>query len=148
MPEGETTAMYVMNLGDTVGHSLEKMGSKTKVISPKIHGFIDYGHAAFFLGFGLLCRRRNKAASNAALATGAFVLVQSLLTDYPLGVKPVISFETHGKMDGAFAASSWLVPKLFGFSDTPDAKIFQANSAVESAVVRMTNWSNEAAQQG
>lgn len=137
--------MYIVDFAKAAATLEAKAGGK-KIITAKVHGFIDYGHAAFFLGLGLLVRGRNKAASNAALATGAFVLVQSLLTDYPLGLKPVISFETHGKMDAAFASSSWLVPKLFGFSDTPEAKIFAANSAVESAVIGMTDWSNERAR--
>ena len=104
--------------------------AKLKVISPKVHGFIDYGHAAFFLTMGLVWLKRNRAASAAAFATGGLVLVQSLLTDYPLGVKPVISFPTHGKMDAAFASGSWLIPKLFGFEGTPEAKVFESNAAV------------------
>ncbi len=93
-----------------------------KVIGPKTHGMIDYGHAAFFFGVALLCRRSNKPAALAALGTGALVLVQSLLTDYLLGVKPVISFETHGKMDAAFASASWAIPRTLGFNGTPAAK--------------------------
>ena len=117
-----------------------------KVISPKVHGVIDYGHAAFFFGFALLCRKRNKAAAFAALGTGAFILVESLLTDYPLGVKPVISFETHGKMDAAFASSSWMIPKMFGFSGTKEAKVFEMNSVLEAGVVGMTDFSSDRAQ--
>lgn len=117
-----------------------------KVISPKAHGFIDYGHAMFFFGLGLLCRKHNKRAAMAAFGTGAFVLVESLLTDYPLGLKPVIPFATHGTMDAGFASASWAVPKLFGFSGTPAAKVFQINSAVEATVVELTDFSSERAR--
>jgi hypothetical protein len=116
-----------------------------QVISPKVHGVIDYSHAAFFFGFALLCRKSNKPAALAALGTGAFILVQSLLTDYPLGAKPVISFETHGRMDAAFASSSWMIPKVFGFSETKAAKVFETNSAVEASVVGMTDFDSERA---
>ncbi len=117
-----------------------------KVINPRVHGMIDYGHAAFFFGFALLCRRENKAAAMAALGTGAFILVQSLLTDYPMGVKPVISFETHGKMDAAFASSSWVIPKLCGFAGTKEAKVFEMNSVVEASVVGMTDFDSNRAR--
>ena len=107
---------------------------------------IDYSHAAFFLGTALVCRKSNPRAALAALFTGTFVLVQSLLTDYPLGVKPVISFELHGKMDAAFAVTSLVMPELFGFSGTPAAAIFRTNTAVEGSVVALTDWDSTKAR--
>ena len=118
-----------------------------KVISPTIHGIIDYAHAAFFLTVGLLCRRSNKRAGAAAFTTSGFILAQSLLTDYRFGAKPVLSFETHGKMDSAFAASSWLIPRIFGFKETAAAKIFEGNSIAEASVVGMTDWNSERARE-
>ncbi len=114
-----------------------------KVISPRVHGFIDYAHATFFFGMALACRKQNPRAAAAALGTAAFVLVESLLTDYPLGVKRLIPFQTHGKMDAAFAASSFGVPSLFGFDDTGAAAIFKMNTLVESTVVALTDFSRE-----
>jgi hypothetical protein len=118
-----------------------------KVISPTAHGVIDYAHSAFFFTVGLLCSRSNKRAACAAFATSGFILVQSLLTDYRLGATPVISFETHGKMDSVFASSSWLVPRIFGFTGTAAAKIFEANSLAEASVVGMTDWDSDRAHQ-
>jgi hypothetical protein len=119
-----------------------------KVISPTVHGIIDYCHAGFFFTVGVLCARsRNKAASGAAFATGGFILVQSLLTDYRFGAKPVFSFETHGKMDAVFASSSWALPLLFGFKDTAAAKIFEGNSLAEASVVAMTDWNSQRAHE-
>jgi hypothetical protein len=117
-----------------------------KAIGPREHGMIDYAHVAFFFGVALLCRKTNRPATIAALGTGTLILVQSLLTDYPLGVKPVISFETHGKMDAAFASSSWMIPKVFGFSGTHAAKIFEINSAVGGSVVGMTDFDSNRAR--
>ncbi len=116
-----------------------------KVIDARTHGIIDYGHATFFLSMALVCRKRNPPAAVAALMTGLFVLGESLLTNYPLGVKPVISFETHGKLDGGFAGSSLAVPKLFGFEGTAAAKIFKANAFVEATVVGLTDFNGERA---
>ncbi|SDF00563.1 hypothetical protein [Terriglobus roseus] len=70
------------------------------------------------------------------------------MTDYRFGAKPVFSFETHGKMDTVFAASSWMLPLLFGFKDTAAAKIFEGNSLVEACVVAATDWSSERAHRG
>ena len=84
-------------------------------------------------------------ALGAAFATSGFILVQSLLTDYRLGVKPVFSFETHGKMDAVFASSSWMVPLLFGFKDTVAGKIFESNSLAEASVVALTDWNSQRA---
>jgi len=111
-----------------------------KVISPTAHGVIDYAHCAFFFAVGLLCRRSNKHAARAAFVTSGFILAQSLLTDYRFGLKPVISFETHGKMDSIFASSSWAIPLVFDFRGTAAAKIFEMNSLAEASVVGMTDW--------
>lgn len=118
-----------------------------KVISPKVHGIIDYAHVAFFFTVGLLCRKSNKPASNVAFATSGFILAESLLTDYRYGLKPVISFATHGKMDTVFASTSWMMPLLFGFKGTAAAHIFEGNSLAEASVVATTDWSSERARQ-
>jgi hypothetical protein len=117
-----------------------------KVIDARKHGMIDYCHAAFFLGMAYVCRKSEPRAALAALLTGSFVLVQSLLTDYPLGVKKVSPFRVHGQLDAAFAASSFMVPKVFGFSDSPAASVFKGNSFVEAAVVGATDFSSERAR--
>ena len=53
-----------------------------------------------------------------------------------------MSFETHGKIDALFAASSPLMPRLYGFEDTPAAAIFKANAFVEGAVVAITDFNS------
>ncbi len=111
-----------------------------KVIDARTHGIIDYCHAAFFIGMALFCRKKNPRAASAALATGTFLLAEAMLTDYPLGVRKVIPFELHGKLDSAFAASTLLVPKFYGFAGTPAATVFSASSVVEGALVSMTDW--------
>jgi hypothetical protein len=135
------------------GHamSLVNEGTKTletklpKIVSPTVHGVIDYMHSAFFFAVGLLCSRSNKRAAGAAFATSGFILAQSLFTDYRFGAKPLISFETHGKMDSVFASTSWMLPLLFGFKGTNAAKIFEANSLAEASVVGITDWDSDRA---
>jgi hypothetical protein len=133
--------------------SLTNLGLNTletklpKVISPTVHGIVDYSHAAFFFIVGVCCGRSNKRAASAAFVTSGFILTQSLLTDYRFGVKPVLSFETHGKIDSVFASSSWLIPRIFGFQKTDAAKIFEMNSLAEASVVGMTDWNSERARE-
>lgn len=117
-----------------------------KVINAQTHGLIDYGHAAFFLGAGWILRKKNPRAAAAAYLTGTFVLTQSLLTDYPLGVKPLIPFELHGKMDASFAAASLAIPKLFGFEKTKAATIYTTNAFVEAIAVGLTDFNSERAR--
>ena len=131
-----------------INTDLDTLGTKLpKVISPTAHGIIDYAHAAFFFTVGACCMRSNKRAASAAFATSGFILAQSLLTNYRFGAKPVFSFETHGKMDSVFAASSWLIPQIFGFKGTNAAKIFETNSIAETSVVAMTDWNSERAHE-
>ena len=116
-----------------------------KVIDARTHGIIDYCHAAFFLGMALVCRKSNKPAALASLITGSFILVESLMTDYPLGAWKVLPFGIHGRMDAGFAASSPIMPRMFGFNGTPAARVFQGNGLMEAAVVGMTDWDAERA---
>ena len=111
-----------------------------KVIDARTHGIIDYCHAAFFLGMAIFCARKNKRVATAALATGAFILAESLLTDYPLGAARVLPFEAHGRMDAGMAASSFMVPAWFGFSGTAAAQVYKIHGFVEGMVVGLTDW--------
>ncbi len=117
-----------------------------KVISPTTHGIIDYCHSAFFATMAVVCWKTNRRAALAAAGTSALVLVESLLTDYKLGVGKVIPFSVHGQMDGGFAAVSLAIPKAFGFAGTGAARVFQANALVEATVVGLTDWSDERAR--
>ncbi len=133
-----------MALGTLALHQLE--AKLPKVISPETHGIIDYGHAAFFATVAAVYWKSNRRAALAAAGTSAFVLVQSLLTDYKWGAKKLIPFSVHGKMDGGFAALSLGLPETFGFEGTVPATIFHVNAFVEAAVVGLTDWSDERAR--
>lgn len=117
-----------------------------KIIDAKTHGYIDYCHAALFFTLAVVNRRKNPRAATASWLTGSFVLTQSLLTDYPLGVKPLISFETHGKMDACSAIASLLIPTAFGFEGTAMSKFFKCNAAIEATAVALTDFNSERAR--
>ncbi len=117
-----------------------------KIIDARTHGYIDYCHAALFFTLAVVNRRKNPRAATASWLTGSLVLTQSLLTDYPLGVKPLISFETHGKMDAGFAIASLLIPTAFGFEGTAMSKVFKSNAAIEATAVALTDFDSERAR--
>jgi len=117
-----------------------------KVIDARTHGVIDYCHAALFLGMAALYRKSNPRAAAVALAAGSFVLVESLLTDYPLGAAKVLSFRNHGRIDSALAASSMFMPALFGFYGTPESSIFKCTSLIEGTLVSLTDFNSELAR--
>ena len=119
-----------------------------KVIDARTHGFIDYAHSAFFFAVGALLWHKNRRAAATALGTGGFLLAQSLLTDYPLGAAPVLSFSDHGKIDAGLASASFVLPRVFGFAGTPEARIFEASGIVTSGIVGMTDWDNAHAHDG
>lgn len=118
----------------------------SKTISPAQHAVLDYGVAATFFALGMRYRNRNRAASTLAFANGGMVLGMSMLTNYPGGVWPTISFKTHGTMDLVQAALAGFGPLLFGFADEPEAKTFYAQAASELGVVANTDWGADAAR--
>jgi hypothetical protein len=123
-----------------IAHELQKR--LPKVLTPEVHGLIDYAHAAFFLCAGIYFWKRNRAAALASLVTSGLIAGEALCTDYPLGLNPVMSFETHGKLDAALASASLITPKLFGFADTSAATLFRLNALAEAAVVGLTDYSS------
>ena len=118
----------------------------SKPINARTHGIIDYSHATFFAVVALVLWRKNRNAALTAAGTSALVLVESLLTDYPLGKKPLIPFAVHGAMDAGSAALSFALPRLCGFSHSKARFIFQMNAVIESAVVATTDWDSQQAR--
>jgi hypothetical protein len=117
-----------------------------RVISARTHSVIDYIHVATnFLVAALFRSRRyrNRAASNAALALGAGVLANSLMTDYELGVFRLYSFKVHGVLDYGVAAASAAMPALLGFEDTPEAKFFYMQGAGETAIAGVSDYDDQ-----
>jgi hypothetical protein len=114
--------------------------SVSKTITPAAHAVLDYGVAATFFALALRYRGRHRAASTLAFINGGMVLGMSMLTDYPGGIWPKISFKTHGLMDCWQAALAGAGPLLFGFADEPEARTFYAQAMSEIGVVSTTDW--------
>lgn len=117
-----------------------------KVISPQAHAAIDYATAGAFLLAGALLWRRNKRAALGALACGALEAGTAMLTDYPGGLKPVISFRTHGRIDAGFAGFVATLPTVMAFADEPEAMFFRGQGIALAAVTGMTDFEQGAAE--
>src|SRR5579863_3947860 len=111
-----------------------------QVIKPKAHAVLDYVVAGMLFTLGAFFWQRNKRAAIGAMACGSVTLATSLLTDYPGGVKPLISFETHGKIDAGMAGLAATMPTFLAFGDEEEAKYFRGVALAETVITGMTDF--------
>src|SRR5437660_1888113 len=113
-------------------NSLAKVVAKPipRMISPKAHAIVDYITVGSFLMSAGWFWSRNKRAALAALICGGAELAINLLTDYPGGVKKVISFRTHCEIDLGLAAMAATMPEFLAFNDDDEKKFFLAQGAL------------------
>jgi len=112
-----------------------------KAVTPKGHAVIDYLTVGAFLITGALYWRRHKRAALSAFICGGAELALSLITDYPGGVKKVISFPTHCKVDLGLAAMTATMPEFMGFKDDREKRFFLAQSAGITLAANLTDVS-------
>jgi hypothetical protein len=113
-----------------------------KVIKPKAHAILDYSMAASMLALGAFFWKRNKRAAVGAMICGGATIATALLTDYPGGLKPAISFETHGKIDAGMAGITATMPTFLNFGEEEEAKYFRGAALAETLIVGMTDFSS------
>ncbi len=111
-----------------------------KVISPTTHAVLDYLVAGSFLLKAATAWKRNRRAAAASLICGGATLANALVTDYPGGVVPRISFRTHGRNDSMIAGFTAAAPKLMGFADGRDARFFSVEALTETVVTGLTDF--------
>ena len=111
-----------------------------KVIDAKTHAFIDYGTAAACFALGAMFWSRNKRASIGAMLCGGAIVATSMITDYPGGVKKMLSFQTHGKVDAGLAGMTAAIPNFLAFSNEEEAKYFRTLALAETVVTGLTDF--------
>jgi len=116
-----------------------------KVISPRTHGILDYVHAGTNFLIGTLLLRSDRRAATGAFLLGAGVLANALLTDYPLGVFRLYSFETHGALDYGIASATTAMPKLMGVETSEAKTFFRMQGVGETAIAGLTNYRDRSA---
>jgi hypothetical protein len=112
-----------------------------KLISPKVHAWLDVAVTGYFAALGVwFALRRKRRPSTAAFVNASMVAGVSLLTDYEgTGRKP-INFKLHGTLDAVQAVKAALAPLLYDFADEPEAAFFYGQAANEFAVIGVTDW--------
>lgn len=90
-----------------------------KVISSKIHGVVDYVSGIALLAAPNLFGFNDLGGPAVTIprVLGVLILLQSIMTDYELGLVKVIPFKIHLLVDYVASAFLALSPFLFGFSD-------------------------------
>ena len=123
-------------------NSVTKLAMKPvpRMLSPKAHSIADYVIVgAFFASTGWFWGRSKRAAV-ASLICGAAELGVSLLTDYPGGIKRVISFRRHRDIDFGLAAMAATMPEFLAFKDEPEKKFFLTQGAIITGVAEVTQF--------
>lgn len=111
-----------------------------KLLSPRVHGALDYLLAiAFLLAPAVFAFPY--PARPLAYIIGVVFLGASLLTKYPLGALKLIPFPVHGLIEGIMAAAWVAMPWLFGFAAHSAARNFFVVAGVGLlAVVALTDY--------
>ena len=115
-------------------------GRLPKAIGPQTHTVIDYALAAsFFVAAGIYWRRNRRAAIG-SLVCGSAAALNSALTDYPGGIRKLMSFRTHGKLDAGLAALTATMPRLMDFAADSESQFFTIQSMLTTAVTAATDY--------
>ena len=85
-----------------------------KIISPLVHGYLDYFTVIVFLLAPTLAGLTG-AAAMLAYALAAIHLAMTLFTDFPLGLTKIIPFTLHGWVERIVGPVLILVPFVLGF---------------------------------
>lgn len=112
-----------------------------KLISPRVHRWLDVGVTGYFLGLGAwFVRGRRGGAAISAFVNAAMVAGVSLLTDYDGDGRKPINFKLHGTLDAVQATTAALGPILHGFAGEREALLFYGQAVNELAVIASTDW--------
>lgn len=111
-----------------------------RMLSAKAHSIADYMMVGAFLASTVWFWRRSKRAAVASLICGGAELAVGLLTDYPGGIRKVISFRSHRDIDFGLAAMAATMPEFFAFKDEPEKKFFFTQGALITGIAEVTQF--------
>jgi hypothetical protein len=105
-----------------------------KILSPKIHGYLDYLVVVWFLAaptlFGL-----TGIAANISYALAIIHLGLTILTAFPLGVVKVIPLKFHGIIEFIVSFALIALPWVLGFASVAAARNFYVASGIAIFIV-------------
>ncbi len=108
-----------------------------KLLSPRIHGYVDYV-AVIVLLLAPMVLRFEPAPTAVCYFTALSLLALSLLTDHPLGPFRKISFPMHGALELSLGAGLLAAPWLFRFPEAGPTRTFFVASGLALVLVVVT----------
>jgi hypothetical protein len=116
-----------------------------RVISPRIHGYLDIVFILCFL-VGPLAFGLGGTPALISLLLGVTLLILTLITRFPLGVRKTVPFTVHGLVELAVTVFIALLPRLGGYSPGSPARSFFWTMAIALAIVwLLTDYRGEEA---
>ena len=112
-----------------------------KIISPTLHGVLDYLTCALFAVAPSLFGFTGTYATVCYILAGGYLLI-TLLTNMPLGAIKTIPFWLHGRLEFISGLVLIVSPWLFGFANNSDTarNFFVAMGVVFLLVFLCTQW--------
>lgn len=105
-----------------------------KVISPRMHGYLDFLTVILFLLaptlFGL-----NQIPALLAYSLAAIHLLVTLASDFPFGIVKIIPFPVHGWIERVVGPALIAVPFILGFATDEIARNFYIGAGVVIIIV-------------
>ena len=94
-----------------------------KILNPRTHGYLDYATVILFLVAPTILGLTGIPAM-LAYALAIIHLAMTIVTDFPLGVVPLIPFTIHGWVERVVGPLLIIVPFVLGFSTDLAARNF------------------------
>lgn len=108
-----------------------------KIISPKIHGYLDYA-VILLLALAPTLFNFTREASTITYTLAAVYLLMVLATAYPLGVIKAIPFTVHGTIELILSPLLVALPWIAGFDDHAASRNFYIVAGVALFFVWLT----------
>ena len=105
-----------------------------KVLSPRIHGYLDYVVVIVFLAAPMLLGLSGIPAT-IAYALSVIHLLVTLLTDFPLGISKAIPIRLHSLIEFLVSLTLIALPWLFGFASVVPARNFYIAAGIVIFIV-------------
>ncbi|SFQ13919.1 hypothetical protein SAMN05216419_10725 [Nitrosomonas cryotolerans] len=94
-----------------------------KVISPRIHGYLDFLTVAIFLFAPTVLGLSQLPATLAYVIAGVHLVI-TITSDFAFGIFKLIPFTIHGWIERLVGPSLIALPFIFGFTDDQTARNF------------------------
>jgi hypothetical protein len=105
-----------------------------RILSPRIHGYLDIVFIVAFIVGPLLCGLGGSPLLISVLL-GVALLIVTLTTRYPLGAFKTIPLAVHGLIELGITIFAGILPRLGGYSPGSPARSFFWTMAIALGIV-------------